>query len=1033
MHNKPSHGGGLAAWSIRHPIGVTMIALAMVILGLFSLGRLSIDLLPRLIYPEIRIRVLEPGVPATVMEDRITRQLEEQLAITEDAISVQSRTGEGSTQVDLSFEYGKDIDIALRDASMRLDRAKRFLPTTIEPVIIYKRDPSQIPVAEFVVSSPLKDPVELRSWVDDVFRNWFLNLPGVASAEVGGGLQREIQILPDQERLASMGLKMQDLIQALQQGNLDDPAGRLQMDRREISSRISGRFSSVEAIAKLPIALSDGNTIHLSEVAQVIDTHEDERLRVRLNGIPGIKVSIQKQPNANTVSVVEEVNKRLQWLQRQGLLSEDIQVLNVADQSLYIKQALNNSSRAAISGALLAMAVVYLFLGNLRHTLIIGSAIPIAILVTFIIMGLGGLTLNIMTLGGLALGVGMLVDSTIVMLENIYRHQHEGEGDFEAGTHAAMEVNSAIVASTSTNLAAVLPFLFIGGLFGLLFRELVYTISAAIFASMVIALTLVPAMATRVHVTARNRLRYAVDGLMSTLNRHYQTLLHYFLNLKWLLIAVLVLLLIFPIYLFILTENKLVILPKLDDGRISISLLADPGTTLEEMDQYVTKVEGVINEQAGVDRVFTLAGGFIFGRTEREIPNRSTLTVQLVPRSQRDFSSNDWVNKMTKAIGKQRLSGLRVRIRTRGVHGLRTGRGDDDISIRIQGPDLKTLERLGDDIVLRLRDINGLRNVLHSSEEKRQELSIEIDRERAATLGLNVEDVGRAVRIALQGIVVTDYIDGDRAYNIRLRLPQVQMTTPQDMESILLFPASRDRAHVYLGNVAEVRIIESPAKILRDNQQRIIEVSGSVSDDTTLGAVMLQIDEQLTDLQLPPEYSYYEGGNRQTLQQGRQLTSVLLFLAVFLVFVVMAVQYESLRNPIIIMLSVPFAAIGVAIGLSISGLPISMPVWLGMIMLAGIVVNNAIVLVEYIEIVRSQGRELKEAIIEAAGLRLRPILMTTLTTAVGMAPLALGIGEGAEMLQPLAVTIVFGLTFSMLVTLGLIPAVYHALQDTHTQ
>jgi multidrug efflux pump subunit AcrB len=431
-----------------------MIALAVIVLGVFALTRLAIDLHPHLIYPEIRVRILSPGVPATVMEDQFTRQLEEQLAITEDAISVQSRTGEGSVSVDLSFEYGKDIDIALRDASTRLDRAKRFLPDTADPPIIYKRDPSQIAVLELVVSSPLRDPVELRSWVDDVFGKWFLTLPGVAAAEVGGGLIREIQILPDQQRLAGVGLDMEDIIDALQRGNREDPAGRLKMSRQELSGRISGRFTRVEQIAELPLQIADGGIIHLQEIAEVIDTHEDERLRVRVNGVPGIKLSIQKQPTANTVAVVDVVQKRLAWLREQGLVPDDIEVRNVADQSIYIRQALRNSSMAAASGALLAMLVVFVFLGNLRRTLIIGSAIPIAIMVTFVIMGMGGLTLNIMTLGGLALGVGLIVDNTIVMLENIYRHQCQGEDTLEAGRHAAEEVNSAIVASTSTNLAA---------------------------------------------------------------------------------------------------------------------------------------------------------------------------------------------------------------------------------------------------------------------------------------------------------------------------------------------------------------------------------------------------------------------------------------------------------------------------------------------------------------------------------------------------------------------------------------------------
>lgn len=1017
-----TRSGGLAAWSIRHPVGVTMIALAVIVLGLFAFFRLAIDLHPHLIYPEIRVHILSPGIPATVMEDQFTRQLEEQLAITEDAIGVQSRTGEGAVSVDLSFEYGKDIDIALRDASTRLDRAKRFLPQTADPPIIYKRDPSQIPVLEFVVSSPLRDPVELRTWVDDVFSKWFITLPGVAAAEVGGGMIREIQILPDQRRLAGLGLGMQNIIDALQRGNREDPAGRLRMSRQELSGRINGRFTAVGDIARLPLQLDNGSVIHLQEVAEIIDTHEDERLRVRVNGIPGIKLSIQKQPTANTVAVVDVVQQRLEWLQSQGLVPDDIRLYNVADQSIYIRQALSNSAMAALSGALLAMAVVYFFLGNLRRTLIIGSAIPIAIMVTFVIMGTGGLTLNIMTLGGLALGVGLIVDNTIVMLENIYRHQRQGEADLDAGIHAAREVNSAIVASTSTNLAAVLPFLFIGGLTGLLFRELIYTISAAILSSLVIALTLVPALAAKVHTLERSALRVRIDAGMHWLQDRYVNLITHILQHPF--TAILAFLLMLGIALQPFFGNQQIFLPDMDDGRISASITTDPGVTLDEMDRSVQVIEELFGQQPEVEHVFTLVGGFIFGRTQREISNRSTLGVQLLPVSQRAVSSDEWIVRMNEAIEEKQLAGVEVRMRTLGIRGIRTNQGDDDISIRIQGPETNALEVIADEIVLRLKPVDGLRNLKHSSEEVHHEISIDIDRERASILGLDVEDVSTAMRIALEGVVVTDYIEGDRSYDVRLRLPRVEASDPQDLQSVLLFPAQDDRKAIYLGDVAQVNLLESAAEILRDNQHRIVEVTASLEAGATLGGVLQRIDERLQDLQLPAGYTLYDGGARKTLKEGRALTETLLFLALFLVFVVMSIQYESLRNPFIILLSVPFAVIGVALGITAAGLPLSMPVWLGMIMLAGIVVNNAIVLVEYIEIMRERGSDIRAAILAAARLRLRPILMTTLTTVVGMLPLAIGIGEGAEMLKPLAITIVSGLSFSMLVSLMLVPVMY---------
>jgi len=1017
--------GGLAAWSIRHPVGVSMISLAVIILGAFALARLAIDLLPHIIYPEVRVRILDPGAPATVMEDRVTRQLEEQLAITEDAVSIQSDTTQGMSMVELSFQYGKDIDIALRDASTRLDRAKRFLPATIDPPIIYKSDPSQIAALEYVVSSSLRDSVELRSWVDDVLRKWFLNLPGVAAAEVGGGMLREVHIQPDQQRLAGMGLRMQDLIDALQRGNLEDPTGRLKMSRQELLGRISGRFTDVDQIAKLPIRLSDGKTIPLGELASVVDTHDDERIRVRANGVAGVKLSIQKQPNANTVAVVDVVSERLQWLQQQNLIPQDVKVVTVSDQSIYVRQALNNSSSAAISGAILAMFVVYLFLGNLRRTLIIGSAIPIAIMVTFVLMSMGGLTLNVMTLGGLALGVGMLVDNTIVMLENIYRHQCQGEDPKLAGIEAAKEVNSAIVASTTTNLAAVLPFLFIGGLVGLLFRELIFTISSAILASMVIALTLVPSLAARVRDVSESRMRRAINGAMEKIQHQYAKLVSILLRWRWLIVVAFVAALVSTVPQLFSAKQEF--LPKMDDGLMTLRITADPGVNLDEMDDSVKKIEKMLQKQPVVKTVFTIAGGSVFGRTQRETPNQTTMTVQLVPLAERKISSGEWIKETQKLIAKEQFAGLKVRITQRGIRGIRTSRGDDDISLRIQGPDQQMLEQLAEQLALRLKTIKTLENVTHSAEEAFYELSIKIDRERAAALGLDVKDVSQAMQIALEGIKVTDFIDGDRSYDIKLRLPVKEASHPQDLESVLLFPAVNHRPAVYLGSVAKVDLDRAAANIKRDNQLRIVEVTASITEQTTLGGVLKEIQDILQDFEVPSGYNVYEGGSKEALQEGKQLSGILLALAIFLVFVVMAVQYESLRNPFVIIISVPFATIGVVIGINVVGLPLSMPVWLGLIMLAGIVVNNAIVMVEHIEIVREQGLLKAQAICEGARLRLRPILMTTLTTVVGMLPLAFGVGDGAEMLQPLAVSIVSGLSFSMMVSLLLVPCIYHIL------
>jgi CzcA family heavy metal efflux pump len=1017
------HGGGLAAWAIRHPVGVTMIALAAVVLGSFAMSRLSVDLLPHLIYPEIRVRILDPGVPASVMEDRITRKLEEQLAITEDVTAIQSVSSEGNVLVDLSFAYGTDIDVALRDASTRLDRARRALPDSIDTPIIYKRDPSQIPVAEYVVSSTEMDTDALRDWVEYDFAPQFLNLPGVAAIETGGGTLREILIEPDQQRLAAVGLTVDGLIGVLQRNNQEYPAGRLTMPTLELGSRTAARFDSVESLRQLPIRLENGETVQLEQLARVLDGQTDERIKVRLNGIPGVKVAVQKQPNANTVEVVDEVQRRMAQLQRQGLIDEHVTISTQADQSIFIRNALNNAALAALSGTVLAMLVVYLFLGDLRRTLIIGSAIPLAVMVTFSLMGAGGLTFNIMTLGGLALGVGMLVDNTIVMLENIQRHQQQGEEGIEAGTRAASEINSAIIAATSTNLAAVLPFLFIGGLVGLLFRELIFTISAAIIASMVVALTLIPAWATRVQGHEVNVLGRGLNYLVGRLQDRYSRVLGWLLRawpVQLLIVVALLGALLFSTGTF--RDARQVFLPTIDTGEVMMIVRSNPGISLAEMDREVRRIEALLQRQPEVESVYSFVGGSIFGRSERETSNRSMITIQLVPRSQRELDSDEWIRALNPKIQQLQLTGFRVASRSRGIRGIRLSAGDDDISLRVQGPDMAVLYQLGEELVNHLRPTPGISNLQHSSEEIRQELSIRLDRERVARLGMDAQSIGRSLRLALDGEVISDYIDGDRAYDIRVRLPQQEINSPLAMEQVLL--RSGGGQTVALGDLARIELIASPAEIRRDRQRRIIEISASLSGELTYGEVHHAMQQRLADFELPRGYTLYDSGQFENLEQGRRLSQILLGLALFLVFVVMAVQYESLRNPLIILLGVPFAVIGVAAGLHLSGLPLSMPVWLGMIMLVGIVVNNAIILVEYIDIARANGLPLDAAITEAARLRLRPILMTTLTTVLGMSPLALGWGDGAEMLQPLAISLISGLSLSMLITLVLIPILY---------
>jgi multidrug efflux pump subunit AcrB len=1025
--------GGLAAWSIHHPVGVAMLTLTVVIIGIFAFKQLGINLLPHIVAPEVRVRITDSGVPASIMEDRVTRQLEEQLAITEDAISVYSETTDGRSAVDLSFPYGIDIDNALRDASIRLDRAKRMLPANDEAPVIYKRDPAQIPVMQIVVSSDTLNSIELRSWTDYIFSKSFLNLPGVAAVEVGGGLEREIQIIPNQEKLAHIGLSLQSFARQITQQNTDSPGGRMMTRNHEISTRSEGRFRSIDELKQLPLQINSDtsnittsntttridDTIRVDDVALVVDSHKDERLRIRLNKVPGIKLSIQKQPQANTVAVASEVKHRLNALKAQNAIPEHIDFAITDDQSTFIKHSIKNATIAASSGALLAMIVIYLFLGSLLRTLIIGTAIPIGILVTFIIMQMMGLTLNIMTLGGLALGMGLLIDSTIVMLENITRHQSQGHTSDEDAIEAAKEVNSPIVASTSTNLSAMLPFLFIGGMTGLLFQELIITITSAMLASLVVAITLVPALGAK--VTYKPIKTNIINNLVNKLKVYYINKSAFFLSNPVKILMLFCVLLAFAAYQ--INETKRIDFPKIDAGSIAISIIGDPGMQLDEMDRTVDRIENLLLQHQEVVSVFSSVGGFVFGRSGFESSNYSAIDIQLLPSDQRTITSFEWVEEFEKEIDALNLIGFRVHLRVRNIRGLHIARGNDDVSIYVRGNDLEVLRKLGDEAVDLLASVDGLRNLTHSFEATKEELNVRIDRERAAELNIDATEIGEALRIALDGEIISNYIEGDKDFDIRIRLPRKDNYNPNALENLMVDYKNGDA--VRLGDVAHISRVPTPGKIVRSQQQRVVEISASYSDDIDRTAVLANVMQTLSQLDLPKDYVLYDNDSNKTLVEGQKTGLVVLFLAIFLVFVVMTVQYESFLNPLIIMMSIPFAAIGVAIGLLVNPeISLSMSIWLGLIMLTGIVVNNAIVLVEQIELEREKTDVLIDAIKNAAALRLRPILMTTLTTVFGMMPLAVGLGEGSEMLQPLAFVIVWGLSFSVFVSLILIPSMY---------
>ena len=1032
--NDPKSWSGIASWAIRRPIGTLMLTSVVLVLGGLFASRLPLDLLPRIVYPQVRVGVSNPGVEPGVMEETVAKPLEAALATTENLVRLETEVQEGRVGVNLHFTYGTDVDIALQNASTNLDRARAQLPEEADPPTIGKSDPSQIPVYEAAFSSDTRDLISLRTWIEDRLRPQLLTVQGVASVDVSGGLQREVQVVLDQERLQSYGITVSQVIAALRAQNQDVAAGRIGDAEREIVGKTEGRFDTVDDIRNVVLDTRGGARVPLGEVASVSDTHREQRLWARLDGVPAVKVSIRKQPDANTVAVADAVDERLAELASTSFVPTDLEYRVIQNQAGFIRNSVSSVRDSAILGALLSMVVVLLFLGSLRKTLVIGVSIPLAIVATFVLMGLFDLTLNIMSLGGLALGIGLLVDNAIVMLENIFRKRDEGiEDPVEAAHAGAAEVSSAVTASTTTNLAAVLPFLLISGLSALVFRELILTISFAILASLVVALTLVPmlsAQLARVRFSSGiggTRPLLAIDRGIGRTERGYRRVVARALRRRGYVLGAAVGAL--GLAFFLTRDLGSQFLPQVDDGGVGVFIGLAPGSTPEQTNAVALEVERMVRAMPHVQSVFTTAGGFLFGGSTADRSGRGSMDIRLVSPSERDMSADAWVRTLQAKIDERGFAGARVFVRPPRIRGLRTSASGTDVSIAVTGDELPELERLAGEVARRLQGVPGLENVEPSVEEANPLLSVRLDRERAADLGLSVAEVGQTLRTALDGTVATRFAEGNREFDVRVMLPRNRFTSPEDLGAVALFPGTGGSAPIFLRDVAEVRATVAPAEIERENQSRILRVNGDViTDVASVGEVNDSVRARLAEMEMPDGYGILLGGEDEAIRENNRQLLLVTVLAVFLVFVVMATQYESLLNPLVIILAIPLSLIGVGFALWITRTPLSAPVLLGVILLAGIVVNNAILLVEYIEEYRKErGATLEQAAIDAGAVRLRPILMTTLTTLLGMTPLALGIGEGSELMQPLAIAVIGGLSVSTLLTLFVVPGAYIAM------
>ncbi len=1026
---------GLSHASIRRPVGTLAIASVVLVLGLFFVERLPVNLLPAVEFPLVRVMINYPGVAPEVMEEQVTRVLERNLASVENLSRMSSQSSEGSSNISLIFEHGVDLDVAMQNAARLLEQARSQLPPDIDSPRLRKWDPGEWAIWRAGFSSATRAPREVRDWVEQRLVPQLQAIPGVASVEAAGGQLREIEVVLDQQRLRSYGLGLRDVADQLALENVNVAAGNITSERFDVMARTDGRFSSPEEIENILLNVPGSQRrIRLSEVAEVRDGFREERLFVRLNGVPATQLSIFKLPDANVVQVVDAVNQRMAQLDASGFMPPDIRWEATRDGAYFVRGSVDAVAAAAILGAVLAMLVVLAFLGSLRKSFVIGLSIPLAILFTFVLLGMGGLTLNVISLGGLALGVGLLLDNAIVMLENVSRHQDKLGKDSQTAAHdGADEVISAITAGTLTNLAAVAPFLLITGIASLVFRELILTISFAVVASLAVALTLVPMLAAQFGKVRfrsgldRSRPYRMIDRGIDRLTAGYRHLLGGILKWRWPMLLGSAALL----WLAVASMDQLgsEFLPQLDDGQVSIRLMLPPGTTPEATDRAARLVENEILQMEHVESVFSITGGNLRGGVVSERPGTAMMDIVLTDESLRpDMPAGLWVVQAQGRLRALDIPNARIWVRPPRIPGLNFGATGTDMDVMIVGEDLTLLGALAQDMLDRLEGIEGLEDLEVARQERSPLLSVNVDRERAAALGLNVAEVGRALREAVTGAVPTRFSTGSNQYDVRVRLPR-EMTGDEQALSQVIVSAGGGRI-IQLGDVANFDLGDGPAGIERENQVRVQRITGNFNTALNdAGSIMREIRERIDEMGLPDQYGLIFGGQFETADETDSEMVTVIALALFLVFVVLAVQYERLSNPIVIMASAPLSLIGVVAMLWITATPLSAPAFLGLILLIGIVVNNAILLVEYIERGRRSGLDTSAAVVEAGGIRLRPILMTTLTTVAGMIPLAIGMGSGANLMQPLAIAVIGGLLSAMLLTLFLIPCLYVIVQN----
>ena len=1068
-----------------------MLVVAALIFGMVAFQRLAINLLPNITYPTVTVRTEYEGTAPSEIERLISEPVEGAVSVVTNVIQVTSTSRPGVSDVVVEFAWGTDMDFASLNVREKLDRLQ--LPQDADKPVLLRFDPSLDPIIRLGLFGQ-ESLISLRLLAEEQIRPELEALEGVAAVRVNGGLEEEIHIEVDGPKLAAMRIPLNQVVSRLAQENVNLTGGQLKDGEAEYLVRTINEFQTIDEIQSIVVGERQGAILTLADIGDVYQGHRERTVITRINGQESVELAIYKEGDANTVTVAQRIHEALGvFKQDAGAILGQSKMEVVFDQSVFIRESVAEVLNTAIMGGFLAIVILYLFLRSPQSTVIIGLSIPISVVATFFMMFVSDVSLNIMSLGGLALGIGMLVDNSIVVLESIQRHLDEGKGAIEATEQGASQVAQAVVAATMTTICVFVPIVFVEGIAGQLFRDQALTVTFSLIASLLVALTLIPMLASlemgwmkemaeveakrrefgqgggqiitramgaigaffsllgRLFLRAISPLVWSFNLVMDVAYDAYPPVIRWALRnrLMVILLALGVLVTTGGLAQFLGSE----LIPEMSQGQFVVSVEMPVGTPLTVTESMIRDLEVVAERLPEVRTVYSIIGsaGSSGGSSGEERENVGQINVALEEGVIRD--------REVRVMDKLRLlytdfPSVKTKFSRPSLFTSKT-----PIEVEVSGYNLSTLKDLSDEVMERLSHVEGLTDLKTSAEGGNPEVQIRFNRHRVAQLGTTISSIGQIIRNQIQGEVATEFTRGDRKVDIRVRASEESRATVDDLRRLIISPPNAPTP-IPLAVVADLSVEMGPAEIRRIDQERVAIVSANL-EGRDLSAVVVDIEAEIREIVRSSDYRIKVGGQNEERERSFESMQMAIALAIFLVYLVMASQFESLIHPLVIMFSIPFGLVGVVLILLITGQTVSVVVLIGLIMLAGIVVNNAIVLIDYINMLRRDQNVPKlEAIEQACRVRLRPILMTTSTTVLGLLPMALGIfnlrplvefadrtigsilpdvaqiamvgalniifpvGQGAEIRAPMAITVIGGLGFSTLVTLILIPTIY---------